>query len=187
MMLNYLNSVDAALFVVINRDFGNIFFDRVMPLVSFAGNSGAIWILLAVLLGLKNRRFGLSGFVVVLLALLSSFLLADELLKHLFVRPRPFLDIAQVNLLIEAPKDFSFPSGHSATAFAAATATALLDRRLAPAVLMLAVLEAYSRVYVGVHYPFDVIAGALVGVFTGWFIVVLAKSRRRRRYFRWQG
>lgn len=177
MILDYLSSIDTALFVIVNRDLSNLFFDRVMPLVSFAGNSGAVWILLAVLLGLKNRHFRLRGFIVIALALVGSFLLADELLKHLFARPRPFLVIDPVNLLITAPHDYSFPSGHSATAFAAATAMALLDRRLTPAVMLLAAVEAYSRVYVGVHYPFDVIVGAMVGALTGWVVVRLAGSR----------
>lgn len=178
MLLNYLNNIDTALFVVINRDLSNVLFDHVMPLFSLAGNSGAVWILLAVLLGLKNRRFGLRGFAVIVLALVGSFLLADEFLKHIFERPRPFLAIDQVNLLIAAPQDYSFPSGHASTAFAAAMAIALLDRRLAPAVVLLAVLETYSRVYLGVHYPFDVIVGAVVGMLTGWAVVRLVCSRR---------
>ncbi len=190
MILDYLGSIDTVLFVIVNRDLSNVFFDRVMPLVSFAGNSGAVWILLAVLLGLKSRRFGLRGFVVVSLALLGSFLLADELLKHLFDRPRPFLVIEPVNLLITAPHDYSFPSGHAATAFAAATAIVLLDRRLAPAVLLLAAVEAYSRVYVGVHYPFDIMVGAMVGALTGWVVVWLAGSRYGRhdagKFRRWR-
>lgn len=178
MLLNYLNNIDTALFLIINRDLSNVLFDRVMPLFSLAGNSGAVWILLAVLLGLKNRRFGLRGFAVIVLALVGSFLLADEFLKHIFERPRPFLVIDQVNLLITAPQDYSFPSGHASTAFAAAMAIALLDRRLTSAVVLLAAMEAYSRVYLGVHYPFDVIVGAVVGLFTGWAVVRLAGSRR---------
>ncbi len=174
MFINYIKYIDASLFVVINEYLKNTVFDYVMPAVSFSGNSGFIWILLALLLGVKNRRFRVRGFILTSLALLASFILTDELLKQEFARVRPFHVMAGANLLIQAPTDYSFPSGHAATAFAAATAIAMQAGRTAPAVFLLAVLVAFSRVYVGVHYPSDVIAGAAIGIATGWIVVKVA-------------
>ncbi|GBF35448.1 phosphoesterase [Desulfocucumis palustris] len=174
MSFDYIKHIDASLFMAINVNLQNRFFDYVMPWLSFCGNSGFIWILLALFLGVKNRSFGARGFILTSLALLGSFILADELLKHYFARTRPFQVMAGVNLLIQAPTDYSFPSGHAATAFAAATAIAMQAGRTAPAVLLLAALISFSRVYVGVHYPFDVLAGAVIGIATGWIAVKVA-------------
>jgi undecaprenyl-diphosphatase len=125
---------------------------------------------IAVCVGIALRRPS------VLLTLLFVYL-ADVLayaLKFVFDRPRPNLDP-----LVRVPTDPSFPSGHAATSFAGATMLALLVPRLAPALYLLATAIAFSRVYVGVHYPLDIVGGAVLGVAVAIALRWLAGVPRR--------
>jgi len=93
-------------------------------------------------------------------------------------RPRPFEDIAEPGPLITATVGSSLPSGHAATSFAGAVVLATVVRRAAPALFVLAAAIAFSRVYVGVHYPSDVLAGAALGSLVA-LVVVTVRSRLR--------
>ena len=97
---------------------------------------------------------------------------AANLLQRLFERQRP--DVAR---LVALPHSHSFPSGHASTSFACATVLALLEPRLRVPALVLAAAIAFSRLYVGVHYPTDVLAGAVLGTATG--LLTSAAARRR--------
>jgi undecaprenyl-diphosphatase len=145
-------------------------FDRFFAAVTHLGDHGVIWIALAaVLLCIpKTRRLGLC----VAAALLLNGLFCNLLLKPLIARPRPFA-LREIALLIAAPKDFSFPSGHTSAAFAAASALALNRSRLAIPAGILAAIIAFSRLYLYVHYPTDVLGGILLGCLCGlggWLI-----------------
>lgn len=106
--------------------------------------------------------------------------LGVQLLKALVARSRPPLVDPGVTALVPLPHDPSFPSGHAASAFAAAGAVALCHRRLRLPVFALAALVAVSRVYLGVHYPLDVLAGAALGLTIAWAVVALSRAARRR-------
>lgn len=108
---------------------------------------------------LRAQRL-LSGILAALAALLA--LGVNQLLGRLWYRPRPFVG-HPARLLLPGSHDPSFPSDHAAFAFAVAVALLLVSRRLGLAALLLAALAAFARVYVGEHYPADVLAGALVG------------------------
>ncbi len=139
--------------------------DKAMPLVSSLADGGIVWILLAVgLLGFAHtRRAGLS----VGLALLMGVLVGNLVLKNLVGRVRPYDVDPTVLLLVDRLTDFSFPSGHTLASFGAATALTVRYRRVGAGALVLAGLIAFSRLYLFVHYPTDVLVGALLGVGLG--------------------
>jgi undecaprenyl-diphosphatase len=148
-------------------------FDHLFVWVTYAGKLGLVWVGIALVLALLWRRPG------VLLLVVGADLSADAcayLLKLAVDRPRPFVRYALPKPLVANPHDSSFPSGHSATSFACATVLTALAPRLAPVWVALAAAVAFSRVYVGVHYPLDVIAGAGLGVLVGAAWLLLARA-----------
>lgn len=157
------------------------------PLVVFythLGDSGMLWIALSALLLCfkKTRKAG----VVSLLALLFSLVITNGLLKHLVSRPRPWLTVEGLVPLIAEHDPNSFPSGHTCAAFACCLTWARFAARRWVKVLclVLAVLMGFSRLYVGVHFPSDVIAGCAVGclcALLAWAVQGKAETMWRRR------
>ncbi len=141
--------------------------------LSTIGSQGAIWIGIVVVAALLVRR--LDVFVLVAAADVLADLLSFGL-KAAVGRHRPTFQP-----LIAVPHGASFPSGHAATSFACATVLAWRFPRLAVPALLLAAAIAYSRVYNGVHYPLDVIAGALLGAAVATALLLLSRVRRRSR------
>ena len=149
--------------------------DTVMCFITRLGDAGMVWILLAVILLVipKTRKYGL----VLMTALCVDLVLCNGILKNLFARIRPCDINTQVQLLIARPDDFSFPSGHTAASFTAVTALYLSgEKKLWKPALMLACLIAFSRLYLYVHYPTDILGGILVGIAAG-YIGYIAVSR----------
>jgi undecaprenyl-diphosphatase len=124
------------------------------------------------------RRWGVFALTLIVVALADWSAMG---LKALVDRPRPPLRYAEPKTLVAIPHDGSFPSGHAATSFAAATILAFAFPRLAPFLYVLAAAVAFSRVYVGVHYPLDVIGGALLGVVIAVVLRLLVSRRAQRR------
>ena len=136
--------------------------DRIMTFVTGLGNAGAVWILLAVILLIvpKTRKSG----AVLAAALCVDVVLCNGILKNLFGRIRPCDVNTSIQLLIPRPDDFSFPSGHTAASFAAVAAFIMAgEQKLWKPALALAVLIAFSRLYLYVHYPTDILGGIIVG------------------------
>lgn len=154
--------VEFSILDFIQNQFRTTFGDFVMPLISKLGNGGIIWLVLSGLLCVfpKYRKAG----VTMLTALALDVLLCNVMLKPLVGRMRPFTVNTGVELLINAPKDFSFPSGHTAASFAAAFALLFVKNKLWIPSMILASLIAFSRLYLYVHYPTDVLAGILLGL-----------------------
>lgn len=141
--------------------------DVLMIFFSKLGNAGAIWILLAVILLLipKTRKSG----AILVMALCIDLILCNVILKNIFCRIRPCDVNTTIQLLIDRPSDYSFPSGHTAASFAAVAALFFAgEKRLWKPALLLAVLIAFSRVYLYVHYPTDILGGMAVGVIAGY-------------------
>jgi undecaprenyl-diphosphatase len=135
------------------------FLDPVFKGLTYAGTDGALWIVLAAIAALARRRPRLLVWTLVADGI--AWLVA-EALQAAIPRARP-----HVHTLVSRPHTHSFPSGHAATSFACATVLALALPRLRIPLYVLAAAVAWSRVYVGVHYPLDVLAGAAIGIVVG--------------------
>ena len=153
------------------------FLDWFMPLFTKLGDAGIFWIIVAVVLLIfkKTRKTG----AMVGVALLLGLLIGNLTLKPLIERLRPYdfyeqLTGGSFSLLIDAEKDFSFPSGHTLASFEAATVLLINDKRLGIPAVILASVIAFSRLYLYVHYPTDILGGIVLGVliaFVACFIV----------------
>ncbi|MGH3071337.1 MAG: phosphatase PAP2 family protein [Gaiellaceae bacterium] len=141
------------------------------------GSFGLVWLCLALAIsGFSWRRPWLWTRVGAAILIAESVTAA---LKNAVERDRPPLSRPVPEPLLESPSTFSFPSGHATVSFACATVLALAVPRLRWPLYALAALIAFSRVYVGVHYPFDVLAGAVLGVAIATALRMLARALRR--------
>ena len=154
------------------------FLDRLMVFISWTGNHGTVWILLAALLLLirKQRVHGLAAACALILDLVSC----NLILKPLVGRARPFVHAPLVELLVAAPPDASFPSGHTAASFAVVFALRASGSSLWKPALAWAILMAFSRLYLYVHWPTDVLGGAALGAAVGWLGAGLAHTLEQR-------
>ena len=141
------------------------FLDRLMVFISWTGNHGTVWILLAALLLLirKQRVHGLAAACALILDLVSC----NLVLKPLIGRERPFALVPDMELMISPPLDASFPSGHTAASFAVVFALKASGSPLWKPALVWAILMAFSRLYLYVHYPTDVIFSIIFGILFG--------------------
>ncbi len=170
--------MDKSLFFLINQDMQNPVLDFLMPIITTKP-----YILFAVIaLPVFIREWKKSLFVIVLCLIALG--LGDgsaNFFKHLFERARPCQALEGINLLVGCGKSFSMPSSHAVNAFSIAATYAHFFRKTAIPLLLFAALVAFSRVYVGVHYPSDVIAGAFWGgVISG--IIIFIQSRLSGKY-----
>ncbi len=153
------------------------FLDSIMPVITAFGNGGIFWIALALLL-MFIPKYRKAGFTMGA-ALLMGLLVCNLTLKPLAARIRPYdyqLEhfAKSITLLIAAPHDYSFPSGHTIASFEGATALLLHDRKLGIPAMVLAVCIAFSRLYLYVHYPTDVLVSIVLGIgfaFLGKYLV----------------
>ena len=143
-----------------------------MPFLSLTGNFGIIWFAAAGTFYFAN--INQEAAVCILLALGCSLLFVNLILKRVTKRPRPYEARGEMrDIIIREPKDFSFPSGHTFSSFAAATTIARFSPRLGAAALVYAFGIAFSRLYLYVHYISDVLTSAIFGVATGLLVSYL--------------
>lgn len=166
--------MDIVLFRIINNLAGR---SEALDLVGAFAASGLIWVMLFFLLGIfvgrRNWREQVHEFATFLIAGFAAVFAyaTNYLISLVYFRVRPFAALMDVHqLIVKEATEKSFPSDHAALAFAIAIAVLLAHRKWGVAMLVMAVLVAFGRVFVGVHYPTDILVGALVGAF--WAIVV---------------
>lgn len=154
--------------------------DEAMKGITSLGDKGVFWILTGVILFClkKTRRLG----VCVLLSLGVGLLSGNLLIKNLVERSRPCWIDPSVPLLIPNPRDFSFPSGHTLASFEAAVSIWLFNRKWGGAALILAVLIAFSRLYLFVHFPTDVLAGMVLGTAIAFGVHYIVKRAYEKKY-----
>jgi len=155
------------------------FLDQVMPVITALDNGGAIWIAVGIIFLLTRgyRRYGFA----LLLALLVGTLVGSVVLKPLVARVRPFEVNTAITLLIARPTDFSFPSGHAMSSFTAATVILKAHKKLGIIAFIVALLIAFSRLYLYVHYPSDVLVGMIFGVVIGIIAIKVLQIQKKRR------
>ena len=164
-----ISSFDRDILAAVNHLVRNTFLDAVMPYITKLGDAGIVWIALALILLIpkKTRRTGAAIGV----SLLLGVIIGNGILKNLIARTRPY-DIAnpvlsRSKLLVSPPTDYSFPSGHTLASFEAATALYKDHTVYGFLAFVLALLIAFSRIYLQVHYPSDVLGGAILGFLLG--------------------
>lgn len=161
-MIEVLVNSEKTILLLIQNGIRNPVLTPFFVTVTRLGNGGLIWIALAVILLIpkKTRKTGCMA----ALSLLGSLIINNLILKNLTARIRPYEIINGLVPIIRKPTDYSFPSGHTASSFAAACILyRKLPKRFGIPILMLAVLIGFSRLYVGVHYPSDVLFGIISG------------------------
>ena len=171
-----------SMFYFINNGLQGSILNTLMPILTDFGSLIA-WCLVCVALYIFGGR---KGKKVAILGLIALFLsnVAVYFLKYIVAEPRPFLVLSHVHQLIPENEIYSFPSGHTASSFAAATVIGLKYRfkiknikfRLIYPLIAFAAVIGFSRIYIGVHYPLDVISGALIG--TAFALLVLKLEKR---------
>ena len=177
-----LHAADRWAFLLVNRTLQNLAFDFLMPIFS---DKRVGLLLVAVIVPILFARCGRRVWPTIAVAVLAVALsdLGATLLKDLLQRTRPCHVIADVHLLTGCTASFSMPSGHATNMFALAGAVWTARTRWRWAVAALAVGAAYSRVYLGAHYPGDVVVGAVWGGAIGWTLMRGAISLLPPRYF----
>lgn len=144
------------------QELHNPVLDAIMVFVSTLGDDGLFWIAIGVicLFFKKHRKMGLQ----VLISMLFTYIIGNLILKNVFARPRPCDIDTAVAMLISRPHGHSFPSGHSMNGMVAAVALFLNNKKIGIPALILATLIGFSRMYLFVHFPTDVLGGFAVGI-----------------------
>ncbi len=153
----------------------NDFLNVAVPFYTSLGEDGIIWIALGVLMLIpkKTRKCG----IMVLAALLVMLVVNNIILKNLIARPRPCAgDYAVfVDGLVKVPSSFSFPSGHTTSAFAVAFTINSQHKKLGKVILVMAAIMAFTRLYVFVHFPTDIYGGIVVAAGIAYFVYKMEK------------
>lgn len=167
-MLKFFKIIDNKGLKYISEKCKNKIFDKIMPIITMMGNLGIIWLIISVLMLLKveDRIIGIS----VILALILTTIVGEGIIKHIVKRSRPFQNYED-ELLINKPITYSFPSGHTASSFAALAVFLQMNGKLGLIMSPIATLIAFSRIYLKVHYPTDVIFGIVLGITCGVSVV----------------
>jgi len=167
-MASWVEFLDTTLFRFINQTGQNSFFDWFMPFMTDLKNFTYILVVLGGYILWRERKGGLVFLFFVGLTLAITDPLSSRLLKEWVGRIRPCQVLEEVRLLTDCNTSYSFPSSHAVNIFAAAFFLAQMFRRLAPLIFAIAVVVGYSRIYMGIHYPLDVIGGAAIGLLIAW-------------------
>lgn len=173
-MLDFFQSVDMNLIKWIHQYFSNPLFDIFMPIITNKKNWTLPIIGLIFLLGFFSGPRGKVALTVLIISLSFTDAICAQILKPFFERIRPsHLNLEEVNLLTSKGGKWSMPSNHAANMFSLAIVLSYFYKKYKPLLFLLAILISFSRVYVGVHFPGDVIVGGFIGVFISSIFLIL--------------
>ncbi len=165
--------LDHSILLMIEQHLHADWLTTIMRVITTLGNHGAVWIALTLILLLMPRTRRLGAAIAV--ALVLTTVIGEVALKPLIARARPFVQYHDLAALVSPPLSFSFPSGHTSSSFAAATVIFSQSHRSGLAACAVAVLIGFSRLYLCVHFPTDVAAGAVLGIVCGSVAVCVVK------------
>ena len=187
-MLKILDSIDRSILVWIHENHIPIL-NQVMPFITDADNWVLPILLLILYLGFFQGKRGKIALCLLIISLSLNDSICAQLLKPFFERVRPsHISIEGLNLLVSKGGKWSMPSNHASNMFSLAVILSYFYDRFKIPLFLLAIMIAISRVYVGVHYPGDVIVGALVGYSISWIVItlwVILKMRELKRRQTW--
>lgn len=164
-MINIIQNTDMSI-VRLLYNYHQSLLNHIMIFFTNLGDNGIIWIFITLIL-ILNKKTRKIGFLA-LISLIFNALIVNVVIKPLAHRPRPFSEMKDILLLVKAPKDFSFPSGHTSASFTMVYIIYKNLRKYFIPTLIIALLISFSRLYLSVHYPSDVIAGLILGLFSGF-------------------
>ena len=173
-MINLIGNIDINILNFIRENFSNPFMDKLMVGITTLGDSGFIWIVIGILFLLNNkyRKIG----IVLLVGLLLTTILGEGIIKNIVQRPRAFITYPDINIIINPPTSYSFPSGHTASSFVSAFIIAYYNKKFGIVTFILATLIGFSRLYLFVHYPSDILVGILLGCIVAIITISLMKN-----------
>lgn len=177
--MNAIFNFDASILLWIQAHIRGGILDPIMIFITHLGDAGILWIAVTLILLIRQRtrRVGVTSAISMLIGLI----VANLILKNWIARIRPYVLIEGLQLMIERQPDFSFPSGHATNSLACAWVMFRgMKRRYGVPALILALVICFSRLYVGVHYPTDVLAGICIGIAAAEAARVIVRALRRR-------
>lgn len=169
-----IQNFDNSILLYINDKKHGQIMNKIMLGFTYMGNGGTIWIIIAafLLIDKTNRMAGAA----VILTLIISTIIGQGIIKHIVRRRRPCNNRENGDLLIRKPLDYSFPSGHTLSSFAAAQVLSVYFTKYEMIFLIIAFFIALSRIYLQVHYPTDIIAGIVLGLFCSRLIFLILQG-----------
>lgn len=179
--MNAVLNFDFAILDFIRAHIGGDFADTFMKLVTSLGNAGILWIIITAVL-LCSKKFRIIGLQMTV-GLILGLIFGNLVLKNLVARPRPFT-LRGADIIIKAPRDYSFPSGHTLASVISAYILWHNNKKAGIAAAVAAALIAFSRLYLYVHYPTDIIGGVLLGLIIGFVTIKIFKTEKIRKLFR---
>ena len=179
-MPEFLMHFDQTLFHLINTGIANPLFDVVMPFITDVKHFIPVYILLIGFLLWKGGSEGRWAALLLLVSIGIADPLNSRVLKEQIARERPCRELSDVRLLVNCGGGKSFPSSHAVNNFAALVIFFWFFRRYAWIWFVFAALISFSRIYVGVHYPLDILGGALIGILIGAIVIALFELIRRK-------
>ncbi|MCK5740590.1 MAG: phosphatase PAP2 family protein [Chlorobi bacterium] len=174
-MPEVFHTIDVQLFIFLNSTISNDICDKIFPYITDVRNWLLVYVFLFGWLFWQGGKKGVLTAVSLIAVILATDYINSELLKNYFSRVRPCSALDDVRLLIDCGSGKSFPSSHAANMFAAATVLAYYYRKYRWIYFGIAAAIAFSRVYVGVHYPLDIAGGAIVGTVIGTVVVFIGR------------
>lgn len=165
--------MDFAILDFIQEHMRCAFLDKVLPVVTNLGSAYVVTAITLILIAFKKtRRIGIET----LIAFLIKLLIINVILKNLVARDRPCWINESVDMLVRIPKDYSFPSGHSGALVLIGTVVTCHNKKAGIPILIMAFIVMFSRLYLYVHFPTDVLAGALIGMTLGLLVVYCTRK-----------